>query len=245
MANGTGARALLPILSSAPVHALTLRYAAVLAFTLFLGACASPRGPSNLDQGQARADTTPMVAAVRHGDLDRVQALAGDGASLNTVTEQGTPLFVAAEAGHARITWFLLSEGASPDLVTESGMTPLMVASLKGHRQIVALLLSAGAGVNAASEAGDTPIFLAAREGNLSVVKALLSAGANVNVSQGDHSLLMQVVEGGDLLMAEVLLAAGADPGYKGPDGLTALAIARQNNSRELQMLLIQAGAGS
>ena len=186
-----------------------------------------------------------MVAAVRQGDLEQVQGLAREGASLNTVTEQGTPLFVAAEAGHARIAWFLLSEGADPDLATASGMTPLMIASANGHRQVVALLLSAGAKVNATSESGDTPIFLAARQGNLSVVKALLAAGANVNVSQDGRSLLMHVVDGGDLLMAEVLLAAGADVGYQGPDGRTALDIARQNNNQELQMLLVQAGAGS
>lgn len=247
MANGTGVRAPALTLPSAKpsVPVLFRRLATALTLSLLLAACASNQEPANLDRGRATAEATPMVAAVRDGDLEQVQALASEGASLNTVTEEGTPLFVAAEAGHARIAWFLLSEGADPDLATAGGMTPLMIASQKGHRRLVSLLLSAGARVNATSAAGDTPIFLAAREGNLSVVKALLSAGANVNVSQDGRSLLMHVVEGGDLLMAEVLLAAGADVSYEGPDGLTALDVARQNNNQELQMLLVQAGAGS
>ena len=83
----------------------------------------------------------------------------------------------------------------------------------------------------------------AARNGHLSVVKVLLAAGANVNVNQGGLSLLMHIVEGGDLLTAEMLLAAGADVNYRGSDGRTALDLARASNNRDIEMLLIQAGA--
>ena len=60
---------------------------------------------------------------------------------------------------------------------------------------------------------------------------------------QGGHSLLMHIVEGGDLLTAEMLLAAGADVNYRGSDGRTALDLARASNNRDIEMLLIQAGA--
>ncbi len=83
----------------------------------------------------------------------------------------------------------------------------------------------------------------AARNGHLSVVRVLLAAGANVNVSQGGRSLLMHVVDSGDMLTAEMLLAAGADVNYRSGDGMTALDVARENGNRDLEMLLIQAGA--
>ena len=83
----------------------------------------------------------------------------------------------------------------------------------------------------------------AAENGHLSVVRVLLSAGANVNVSQGGESLLMKIVARGDLLTAEMLVAAGADVNYRADSGKTALDIARATNNRDLEMLLVQAGA--
>jgi len=199
--------------------------------------------PTNLEPTTAKAANTPMMLAVARGDLEQVQALTSKGESLNTLTEEGTPLARAAVRGHDRIAWYLLSEGANPDLADEHGYTPLMIAARQGNRRMIQLLLSAGAKVNAISAHGDTPVMLAARAGNLSAVKALLEAGANVNVSKDGKSLLMHVVEGGDLLTAEVLLAAGADVNYADGSGTTALDLARQNHNQDLQMLLVQAGA--
>jgi len=64
-----------------------------------------------------------------------------------------------------------------------------------------------------------------------------------VNVSQDGQSLLMKVVESGDLLTAEMLLAAGADVHFRSADGRTALDLARASNNQDLEMLLVQAGA--
>lgn len=209
---------------------------------LLLGGCASNQ-PSNLTRLEATAANTPMIQAVSNGNLEKVEKLARSGASLNTLTEKGTPLEVAVRGREDRIAWFLLREGAAPDQAGGDGVTPLMTASADGQRRLVRLLLSAGADVNARDAEGTTPVILAARNGHLTVVKVLLAAGANVNVSQNGRSLLMQIVEGGDLLTAEMLVAAGADVNYRNDDGLTALDLARADNNRELEILLIQAGA--
>ena len=130
----------------------------------------------------------------------------------------------------------------SPEALAEADAM-LVSAAGNGEKRRVQLLLSAGASVNASDGEGTTPVIRAARNGHLSVVKVLLAAGANVNVNQGGHSLLMHIVEGGDLLTAEMLLAAGADVNYRGSDGRTALDLARASNNRDIEMLLIQAGA--
>lgn len=216
----------------------------LLSLALLASGCASGVDqPVNLESRQAAAANTPMVAAIRAGDLDQVQSLAGNGASLNTLTEDGAPLMVAVKQQQDRIAWYLLSEGANPDLSTASGETALMVAAEQGSRRLAQLLLSAGARVNAVDVEGSTPVIRAARNGHLSVVKVLLAAGANVNVSQQDRSLLMHIVDTGDMLTAEMLLAAGADVNFRSSRGVTALALARNNGSRDLEMLLIQAGA--
>ncbi len=128
-------------------------------------------------------------------------------------------------------------------LAVGDGETPLMVASESGSRRLVQQLLSAGAQVNAVDARGSTPVIRAARNGHVSVVKLLVAAGANVNVSQDGRSLLMHIVESGDMLTSERLLAAGADVNYRSGAGMTALDVARNNHNRDLEMLLIQAGA--
>ncbi|KEF30900.1 MAG: ankyrin repeat domain-containing protein [Gammaproteobacteria bacterium] len=216
------------------------------AFVLILpemSGCATSSEPSNLSRESGTAAGTPLFEAARAGDLDGVMALAKAGASLNTLTEKGSPLMAAVAAGEDRVAWYLLSEGANPDLAGANAETPLMVASATGSRRLVQLLLSAGADVNAADRDGYTPVIRAAEKGNLSVVKLLLTAGANVNVSQGGDSLLMKIVGNGDLLTAEMLLAAGADVNFRSADGRTALDVARAHNHRDLEMLLVQAGA--
>lgn len=224
---------------SGTLHALVLSF-----FVLsLLSGCATRNEPSNLARKTASGASTPLVHAASAGNLDEVKILAEAGHSLNTLTERGSPLMAAVRAGQDRVAWYLLSEGADPDLAAPGEATPLMVAAGDGSRRLVQLLLSAGASVNAVDEQGYTPVIRAAEQGNLSVVKVLLAAGANVNVSQGGESLLMKIVGSGDLLTAEMLLAAGADVNYRAEDGSTALTRARAINSRDLEMLLVQAGA--
>ncbi|WP_373000545.1 ankyrin repeat domain-containing protein [Marinobacter sp.] len=130
----------------------------------------------------------------------------------------------------------------SPQALAEADAL-LISAAGNGEKRRVQLLLSAGASVNARDSQGYTPVIRAAENGHLSVVKLLLAAGANVNVSQGGESLLMKVVASGDLLTAETLLAAGADVNYRADSGRTALDVARATSNRDLEMLLVQAGA--
>jgi len=53
----------------------------------------------------------------------------------------------------------------------------------------------------------------------------------------------MKVASSGDLLTAEMLLAAGADVNFRSEDGATALDVARARSHPDLEMLLVQAGA--
>lgn len=222
---------------------MILRAATCLLLACLVAACVGTPQTANVATVRSGSLSTPMVEAAAAGDLDEVQALVEEGAPLNVVTDQGTPLIAAAGNGHDRIAWYLLSEGADPNLADRSGRTPLIAASAKGSQRLVKVMLSAGAHVNASGAQGQTPVSAAAEAGNLSVVKTLLAAGGNVNIAPEGESLLMRVVRNGDLLMTEVLIAAGADPDFRAGNGATALSIARQKQHRDIEMLLVQAGA--
>jgi len=59
------------------------------------------------------------------------------------------------------------------------------------------------------------------------------------------RSLLMQAVELNSLLMAQILIRAGADVNFRSQTGMTALTIARDRQLGDLEMLLVQSGARS
>ncbi|WP_148864536.1 ankyrin repeat domain-containing protein [Marinobacter fonticola] len=220
-----------------------VRAAVCLLLVSFLAACAGTSNNANVDKVRSDASATSLIDASVTGHMDRIRTLVENGAPLNVVTDRSTPLIVAAVHGHDRVAWYLLSEGADPNLADRAGRTPLIAASAQGSQRLVKLMLSAGATVNTSGANGQTPVSAAAEAGNLSVVKTLLAAGGNVNIAPGGESLLMRVVRNGDLLMTEVLIGAGADTGFRTEEGRTALTLARQNRHRDIEMLLVQAGA--
>lgn len=209
-----------------------------------LSGCASSGGASNQAVEQVSTPTPLMLASVK-GDLEKVQTLIADGSPVNAVSPQGTALSLAVAKAHHGVAMALLRVGARPDIGPPGKPSALMLAASNGDHKLVHVLLAAGAAVNRTDSNGDNAVAYAARAGNLAVVRELLNDGGNVNVTRQGESLLMQVVQNNDLLMAQVLIAAGADVNYIAPDGRTALAIARDHHNRDLEMLLVQAGAQS
>jgi ankyrin repeat protein len=176
--------------------------------------------------------------------MGTARALINAGHSVNVSTPQGSALSWAIANKQTNAAMYLLSIGADPDAGTQQGQSsPLMVVAAEGETQMVKLLLAAGAFVNYADEHGDTAMSKAAYGGHLTTVKALLKAGADVNIEPRGKSLLMHIVENNDLLLAQVLIVAGADVNFRNVESRSALQIAREKQYSDLEMLLIQSGA--
>ncbi|MFE8070021.1 ankyrin repeat domain-containing protein [Marinobacteraceae bacterium S3BR75-40.1] len=209
---------------------------------LFTSGCGTTPVVANVENKQVESPT-PLIDAAKAGNVEQIHSLVETGGSVNAQAPGGTPLLAAVRQGNERAALALLRYGANPDLGDDQGTTPLMVAAKNGNATLARYLLAGQASVNQANAEGDTPVSLAARAGNLALVKLLLNAGGNVNIEQAGRSLLMQVVGNNDLLMAQVLIDAGADVHYVSPNGKTALDVARSQGNRDLEMLLIQSGA--
>lgn len=91
-----------------------------------------------------------FVLAASEGELDVVEdAVTSGGVNIDAVDIDGsTALMAASFAGHEDVVRYLLSRGASINVVQEKyGWTPLIAAAYSGNAAITGVLLAAGANV--------------------------------------------------------------------------------------------------
>lgn len=118
---------------------------------------------------------TPLVMAVRNGDLAGVQSALAAGADIHA--DNNKAFLFAAEEGCTDILQTLIASGAK---VRSAGGAVLQSAAANGHTETVLALLAAGASVNEHGKE-DSALALAASRGRKETVLVLLSAGADVH----------------------------------------------------------------
>jgi len=85
----------------------------------------------------AAAADPPVIAAVRSGDVQVLQALLKSRPDVNTRQGDGaTALHWAAHLDDVRSAQLLLKAGARPGLADDTGATPLYLACVNGSRSV-------------------------------------------------------------------------------------------------------------
>ena len=194
----------------------------------------------------ARAADTPLIDAVKAGDVDAVRSLLADGVAVGTAEVDGTmALHWAAHHDHHDIVEALLEAGAAVDATNRYGVTPLALASLNGSTPMIMRLLDAGADPNRANPEGETPLMTAARTGNTEAIDALIAHGADVDAVEGwrGQTALMWATAQNQVAAVERLLAAGADPNARAPRGFTPVLFAAREGNVDVLGPLVRAGA--
>lgn len=134
--------------------------------------------------GWTPGDGSPLILAVRGGQIELVRLLLDRGANPNqAVPGEGAPLIMAADAGDLAMVRLLLERDADPNIAVEGDGNPLIVAAGGGRLAIVDLLLASGAEVDAVVRNDETALITAARFGHLPVVQRLVERGADVNLA--------------------------------------------------------------
>lgn len=194
----------------------------------------------------ARGRSALHFAADLHQPRELVQWLSGEGADPNARDEEGvTPGCLAAASGRAGAVSALLAAGAD---VGGCGSSPLNQVIVRRDLEAVRLLLEAGADPDGVRHE-TPPLLIAAYRGFTDIVQVLLQAGANpdtwvpegepvVSVDRlGDYPyqyrppagvdgalpVLAAAALGGDKVLLQQLLTAGAAPNAAVPYGGTTL----------------------
>ena len=119
-----------------------------LALVLLLAGCA------------ARTEVSPLVAAVRNGNVAETKTLIARGADVNAPSgvNRWTPLLHAVHKNQLDTAAALLAAGADPNRAAPDGTTPLMMAAGYAHREMITLLLHNDADAKAVDRRGDAAI---------------------------------------------------------------------------------------
>lgn len=193
-------------------------------------------------------DWTPLMYAVRSGNVDATMMLLDLDAKLDLSTTDGkTALIIATERRVKReITSVLIRAGADVHVQDRGGWNALMYAAKNSDLQIVQELLEYGANVDRANKEEQTPLLLAViNRAHLDVVKALLYRGAYVNSSDKDGwTPLMYAAKMRSLDVADALISAGANLNMTNDKGYTVLHLELMGAANlDMLKLLIHAGA--
>ena len=141
--------------------------------------------------------TSPLIDAVRQGDVPQVRSQLKAGANVNQAEGDGaTPLHWAAHRDSIEMVRLLLDAGASALVANDLGITPLHLAAANGNVVTLRLLLDKHGNANATAASGVTPLMEAARSGGVDAVRVLLAHGADVNArefARGQTALMWAV----------------------------------------------------
>ncbi|XP_053364678.1 ankyrin repeat and SOCS box protein 13a.1 [Clarias gariepinus] len=128
------------------------------------------------------SERTPVHEAASLGQVEKLQLLVDNGASVNSATvDNMTPLHDACIQDHPECVRVLLTAGAQVDVRSIHGSTPLCHACAAGSVESARLLLEHGASVNPSLTAlTASPLHEACIRGDQEVVKLVISKGAHL-----------------------------------------------------------------
>jgi len=173
-----------------------------------------------VDQPLNSNGVTPLMLAVRCGQLDVVTYLVEQGANCHLQLKDGsTALLFAAQHDRYQIVQFLVAQGCSVNIENDQGHTPIIAAILNRNKVVARFLIENGATLSITKK-GITPLKVAASIGNLIIIKDLVIHGADVNERDTltGVTALIAAVESNQVEIVNFLINNGADVNLRRSD---------------------------
>lgn len=186
---------------------------------------ADPASPAPSSKPPAPVSTRPALSAEAQAQLDR-------------------ELIVAAKANNVPLASELIQRGGNVNAKDAIQDSAFLYAGAEGFNEVLRLTLAAGADVASTNRYGGTALIPASEHGHVETVQILIDAGVPVNHVNNLGWTAMQeaiLLNSGGPRQQEVvrlLLAAGADPNIRDPEGRTALQNAERLGFAEIAAML-------
>lgn len=198
---------------------------------------------AKIDEKNKSGGTSLMAASAKgHGEI--VQSLIRLGADVNLTESRGNDaLQYAVYRGHLSVVKALLENGAMPNRKNQSGMLPLHVAIYQNNSSIAKLLLSMGANPNITALLDPKIAGTMQKAGTLQENDLNRDAIDKIKSGQVEISSLMYATQQGNMEIVKELLAKGADVNFSNGIGGSALSYSITFKHKDIENLLIKAGA--
>ena len=201
---------------------------------------------SDLSQEQKNERLLWAVRETRPREIERMIAA---GAKLECVDQNwNSPLYTAAAMNRLEEAEMLLKAGAKPDWMHRKHGRPPLLEAVSVSVRMTQLLLRYGANPNVASAKFGSPLFAAAGKNSEELVRILLDAGAEVDARHpvSDRTPLHRCCEHGSgdqrqsVVLAEMLIATGADINARDHLGMTPLTVAVRSGNKQMFERLVR-----
>ncbi len=190
-----------------------------------------------------------LTAFLDHEERLQTDFLASSEALQEELIDMGySGLILAAIKNDLPTTQAYLASGINPNRFTSDGLSALRQAAINNNPEMLRALINAGADVNLAKMPGNiSAMWDAVNYGNTDAARLLIEYGADPNHRTNPDNplsaLLSSAARNGHTEMVRLLLNAGADA--SGIAGESALVNAIEFSDREMEQMLIDAGANA
>lgn len=165
--------------------------------------------------------TQALINAIKSENLIEVINRVEQGADVNGVVGDDTPLTLACKLGFDQIVSYLIYKGADLEKKPPRNNGPLVFAIGYNKIECVRVLLAAGANPNVITRNNNSLIIICH---NADIARLLIKAGFNVNqVNVNKETLLHQSVKYGNSTSITPLIEAGVDIDAVDCEGRTVL----------------------
>lgn len=204
-----------------------------------------------MDVGKDETMQERLFEAVVGKEIDIVRELLNSGIDINAQDEQGrTAIMIATYANDAEMVKVLIDEGADVDIQDDMLNNPFLYAGAEGYMDILKLMIAAGADPKITNRYGGVALIPASEHGYVEVVEELLTnTKTDVNhVNNLGWTALLEaiILNDGSVKQQQtirLLIEYGADVNLADKDGVSPLQHAREKGFKEIEGILLEAGA--
>ncbi|TKH05670.1 hypothetical protein FC682_07740 [Peribacillus simplex] len=192
-----------------------------------------------------------LIQAVERKETERIRSLIDQGVDINTQDSEGrTATMIATYNNDVKSAKILIEAGADVNIQDDMKNSPFLYAGAEGYVDILKLAIDAGADPSITNRYGGTALIPASEHGYVEVTKELLTK-TDIDVNHvndlGWTALLEAIIlndgDGKQQQTVQLLIDHGADANIPDNSGMTPLQHAREKGFKEIEQILLTAGA--